>query len=56
MKVDLKRVDDKKEMNKIMMLHQEHYPKDVSRRALQRIYNEACGTGIRDLLGVDKKR
>ena len=32
-----------KDTSKIVLLHQEYHPKDVSRCTLQRIYNETCG-------------
>ena len=43
-----------KDMSKIVLLHQEYHPKDVSRRTLQRIYRETCGPVFRDLLGIDR--
>ena len=43
-----------KDMSKMVLLHQEYHPKDVSRRTLQRIYRETCGPVFRDLLGIDR--
>ena len=43
-----------KDMSKIVLLHQEYHPKDVSRRTIQRIYKETCGPVFRDLLGIDR--
>ena len=51
---DLNLSQKSKDMSKIVLLHQEYHPKDVSRCALQRIHRETCGPVFRDLLGVDR--
>ena len=52
--LELKVEKESKDMKKILLLHQECHPKDVSRYALQRVYRETCGSVFKDLLGVDK--
>ena len=42
-------------MKKIVLLCQECHPKDVSRRALQRVCRETCGPVFKDLLVVDRE-
>ena len=50
----LKHNDEKKVMSKIMLVHQEHHPKDASRCILQMICRDTRGPVFRDLLGADK--
>ena len=54
MALNLKLVDETKEMKKIIFLYQEFHPKDVSRCALQMIYRETYGPVFEDLMGVFK--
>ena len=42
-----------KDMKKMILLHQEHRPKDVSRCSLQRTYRKTCGPAFKELLGVE---
>ena len=43
-----------KYMKKIILLHQEFYPKDIIRHAQQRSHGKIFRLVIRDLLRVDK--
>ena len=54
LKLDLRKVEDMKDMEKIPFLHQEYHPKDVSRHALRRIGRETCGSMFKDLLRLEK--
>ena len=49
---DLRKVDETKVMRQMMLLHQENYPKDDSRYALQRTHRDTCEPLFRDLLEI----
>ena len=51
LQLNLSRGYETKGVNKIILLHKEHHPKDVSRFSLQRIYRETCGPLFKDFLG-----
>ena len=51
LQLDLRKSEEDKDMRKIMLLHQEYHPKDVSRCSLQRIYRDTCVPVFKNLLG-----